>query len=363
MIRFAIASLSPVADLLAACLWGGIWPTLALVHVTLVVWALDRWSSSVLPVYDTPASLAFGHRLTLVLGGLHFPLLALGVWSLADAGTLDFGQKLALGLALGLYLGQVGNSNAHELIHAPDRWSRRLGKAVFISLLFGHHASAHPRVHHVHVASDDDPNSARLGQGFYRFWPRAWTGSFRAGWRAETAARSRQTPRPSVLSHPYLVYCGGALATLAVSHALAGATGVAMLIALAGYAQMQLLLADYIQHYGLRRVRRPDGRLQPAGPQHSWNAPHWYSSAMMLNAPRHSDHHDNPARRFPALRLDAQTMPVWPHAMPVMAALALCPPLWRRRMDPLAARWQTRIVSDAGLGPREHGSATADLPL
>lgn len=61
---------------------------------------------------------------------------------------------------------------------------------------------------------------------------------------------------------------------------------------------------------------------------------------MMLNAPRHSDHHQNPGRRFPALRLDTGTMPMLPAPMPVMATLALFPTVWRRIMDPRVSAWQ-----------------------
>ena len=121
---------------------------------------------------------------------------------------------------------------------------------------------------------------------------------------------------------------------------IAGAHGVFALLAIAFYAQMQLLLSDYVQHYGLRRRTREDGRMEPVGPQHSWNAPAWYSSAMMLNAPRHSDHHMRPARAFPALEVTADTMPILPRSLPVMAVLALIPPIWRRIMDRRVARWQ-----------------------
>ncbi|HSG55886.1 MAG TPA: fatty acid desaturase, partial [Paracoccaceae bacterium] len=103
---------------------------------------------------------------------------------------------------------------------------------------------------------------------------------------------------------------------------------------------MQLLLSDYVQHYGLRRRTRADGRLEPVGPQHSWNAAPWFSAAVMLNAPRHSDHHLNPARPYPALRLDAASMPVLPRSLPVMAMLALWPAAWRRVMDAKVALWQ-----------------------
>ena len=66
---------------------------------------------------------------------------------------------------------------------------------------------------------------------------------------------------------------------------------------------------------------------------------------MTLNAPRHSDHHVTPARAYPALQLQAATMPMLPHSLPVMAVLALVPPLWRRIMDPRAARWRAQDTS------------------
>lgn len=83
-----------------------------------------------------------------------------------------------------LWLGQVANPCAHELIHRTDRLLYRLGVLVYAALLFGHHASAHRLVHHVHAATPDDPNSARSGEGFYAFAFRAWTGSFRQGYLA-----------------------------------------------------------------------------------------------------------------------------------------------------------------------------------
>jgi len=61
---------------------------------------------------------------------------------------------------------------------------------------------------------------------------------------------------------------------------------------------------------------------------------------MMLNAPHHSDHHMRPARAFPALEVTPDSMPILPRSLPVMAALALVPPIWRHVMDRRVARWQ-----------------------
>jgi len=353
MYWFALASLTPAALLLTASLWGGLWAWAALMSITVLVMATDRLSHVLLPVREDRAAQDFARRLGVVLALTHFVLLVTGVRAIALSPALSMPQAVALLIALGLFMGQVSNSNAHELIHAPSRWLRLLGTLVYVSLLFGHHASAHPKVHHVHVATLRDPNSARQGQGFYHFWPGAWIGSFRAGWRAETTARAkaRQPQGP----HPYVLYVGGGLVAVLLAYGLAGMRGAGVFLALVTYAQMQLILADYVQHYGLRRATRANGKPEPAGPQHSWNAPQWYSSAMMLNAPRHSDHHMHPMRLFPSLRLDRDTMPVLPLSLPAMAAMALVPPLWRKVMDPALNRWQ--IAHPSG-GASEH-----DMPL
>lgn len=257
MLRFALASLSPIALLIAAGVLGGLWPLVALLFVTVFVTIMDQLPFAPTPEQIGPDANRHALALNVVLASLHIPLLFLGVWSIAT--QLEPVQGVLLAIALGLYLGQVGNSNAHELIHVSSRWPRRLGKAVFISLLFGHHNSAHLNVHHLHVATAQDPNTARKGEGFYRFWPRAWIGSFRAGLAAENAKRIRKSPKSSFASHPYNAYCGGGLAVIGIAYLVAGFTGVVVLIGICSYAQMQLLLADYVQHYGLTREVLPNG--------------------------------------------------------------------------------------------------------
>jgi len=273
---------------------------------------------------------------TLGLGGL--ALLPLTTWAVAGDSGLRPSERGLLFLATGFWLGQVCHPAAHELIHRPQRKLFRLGAAVYTALLFGQHASAHRLVHHRHVASSEDPNTARLSESFYRFAPRAWTGSFRRGFAAETALRRRAS---RLGPHPYLFYGAGSGLALLLAAALAGPWGVLTWIGLGLHAQFQILLSDYVQHYGLERAALPGGKLEPVGPAHSWNTAHWFSSAMMLNAPRHSDHHVHPGRPFPALRLPAVTeAPRLPWPLPVACALALFPRLWRRAVRPHLARWR-----------------------
>jgi len=261
-------------------------------------------------------------------------LMGLIVWTLSN-GMLSIAAKIALFMAAGLYFGQVGNANAHELIHRSTRRLHRLGMWVYISLLFGHHTSAHVLVHHRHVATDLDPSTSRLGESYYRFLFRAWIGSFRTGLAAERK-RLDQIGR-SRLQNPYLIYAGGSGAMMIAAILIGGFAGFIAYVALAFYATSQLLLSDYVQHYGLQRAI-VDGKAEPVGDRHSWNAPHWFSSALMLNAPRHSDHHARPLKTFAELQLP-QDAPTLPRSLPTMATLALFPTVWRRVMDHRAKAW------------------------
>lgn len=339
---FIAATLGPVPLLLLGALLGGVWIWLALGTMMVLFVTLDRLVERALLVWPSsnPGEFPTNDRLCVALALAHLAVLGTVIAALSGApGGL---ASAGLFVAAGLWLGQVSNSNAHELIHRPQKALFRTGMWIYISLLFGHHTSAHRRVHHRLVASAQDPNSARLGESFWAFAPRAWLGSFRAGWRAESALLARHGGA-SWVHHPYLVYGLGAAGCLALVGGLGGLPALIWYVALAIYAQTQLLLSDYVQHYGLMRDAPAPGRLAPVGAAHSWNAPHAATGTMLLHAPRHSDHHAHPGRPFPDLRIASPAeMPTLPYALPVMAVIALFPPLWRRLMDPHAAQWRPK---------------------
>lgn len=328
---FGMITLLPVVFLALATTMGGVWIWVALVYLSVFTFTLDELiarfgANRANETVEFPAA----NALSIALALAHFGILALVLHAFGRSGFTGTVEKIALFQAAGLFFGQVSNANAHELIHKTSRREHGLGSAVFISLLFGHHTSAHRHVHHRYVASPQDPNTARRGEGFYRFAIRAWAGSFRAGWQAE----SRLRKAGGTGLHPYAIYVTGGLATVGMTLLLGGVAAVVALFALAGYAQMQLLLSDYVQHYGLTRARRPDGRLEPVGDRHSWNAPHWFSGRLTLNAPRHSDHHSHPARPFPDLVIkDDGCAPTLPYSLPAMSVLALFPRIWHRVME------------------------------
>ena len=332
---FAAAALAPVLCLAAGAFSGGVWLWVGFLYMAVLTMLLDQ----VIPLTAGTAEgdeFPAANLLLVAIAAAHLAALPLATWAVAGDSGLSTGERIVTFIAAGLWFGQVAHPAAHELIHRPQRGLFALGVLIYTTLLFGQHASAHRLVHHRHVASRDDPNTARAGESYYRFARRAWIGSFTKGFRAEAALRAG-TRR----LHPYALYLIGGLASLALGWLIAGPLGALVWAALALHAQSQILLSDYVQHYGLARARLPDGRLEPVGPRHSWNTAHWFSSAMMLNAPRHSDHHAHPGRAFPALRLPgADEAPRLPWPLPLAATMALAPRLWRRAMAPHLARWQ-----------------------
>lgn len=333
---FVTVTLMAPALIAAGAVFGGLWALAGLVWMTALTASLDELVTATLPTTqgdEFPAADA----LSVALALSHFAVWILVIASLGDWSGLVTWEKLAIFTSAGLFMGQVSNSNAHELIHRKGRALRRLGMWVYISLLFGHHTSAHTLVHHVRVGTRADPSTARRGESFYRFFLRAWKGGFRQGLAAENARSASAGRAP--WRHPYVTYLGGAGLVVIAAGLIGGPKGIVGALYLAGFAQVQLMMSDYVQHYGLSRKTGPDGKPEPVGARHSWNAPHLMSSALMLNAPRHSDHHAHPARPFPALRIE-EDMPMLPRSLPVMACVALYPRLWRTVMDPRAAQWQ-----------------------
>ncbi len=328
LLPFALVALAPLPLLGLGALWGGIWVWAGLIWVSVLAFAADEvigWTT--LPADDAETMRA-ADALSVALALGHFTLLGLAVAGLAGATGLGSSERVALFLGAGLYIGQVSVANAHELIHRRQRGMFALGKWVFISMLYGHVTTSHRLLHHPHVATPADPNFPPRGISFYRYLPRSIWGNLRGAFAVERR-RAGQSGR----RNPFWEYGLGALLFVALAGAGFGWAGVAALVGLGIYAQVQHAMVDYLQHYGLARARLDDGGYEPQGPQHSWNSPHWFTSLMTVNVTRHSDHHAHPARPFPALRLGAD-MPVLPYSLPAMGVIALVPPLWFRMMNP-----------------------------
>ncbi|NJR14187.1 MAG: alkane 1-monooxygenase, partial [Phyllobacteriaceae bacterium] len=189
----------------------------------------------------------------------------------------------------------------------------------------------------------------------YAFALRELPGAARRGWAAEAK-------RLSVKGHTFWSWHNDLLQAYALTAVIA-----AVLISLGGLIMLpfllvhhlvswlQLTLANYVEHYGLLRARRDNGRYEPCEPRHSWNTNHIVSNLMLFHLQRHSDHHANPMRPYQTLR-NFDELPRLPSGYPGSFVLAVIPPLWRKVMDPKVMAWAggdiTKTNHIAGYRPR-----------
>src|SRR5690606_37345665 len=118
---------------------------------------------------------------------------------------------------------------------------------------------------------------------------------------------------------------------------------------------------NYLEHYGLLRTRRPDGRYERCSPRHSWNSDRLVTNVFLLHLQRHSDHHANPGRRYQTLR-SSEEAPQLPAGYAAMVVLAMIPPLWRRVMDKRVLAHYDGDLTRINLAPRKRPAAAAVSP-
>lgn len=226
----------------------------------------------------------------------------------------------------------------HELGHKPntlDQWGAKFANAASG---YGHFCIEHNRGHHVLVATPEDPASARYGESVWRFAAREIPGALRRGWALE---RERLARKGLPFWHWRNDILQGYAITLAATLALTALFGwkiIPFMAIACPVGWLHLTFANYVEHYGLKRDRRPDGRYMPCEPRHSWNTNHIVSNLMLFHLQRHSDHHANPLRPYQALR-SFDHLPTLPSGYPGSFVLAAIPPLWFSVMNPKVLAW------------------------
>lgn len=273
------------------------------------------------------------------------PLQFLTVFGLiyltAGADHLATWEKVMLFFGVGVITGTVGINYSHELMHQKNKMERRMADILLAMVLYSHFRSEHLLVHHRYVATPRDPVSARMGESFYRFYPRVLRQSFWSAWGAEKAMLDRRDLPVTDFKNPFWMYYALQIGFLILALILGGWTGVALFLIQAGVAIWQLELVNYIEHYGLTRKHLGDGKYEHVKPHHSWNAAHKASNWLLINLQRHSDHHYKPDRRFPVLQTySAAEAPQLPYGYPIMTMAAMLPPVWRRVMNPRVRKWR-----------------------
>jgi alkane 1-monooxygenase len=291
-------------------------------------------------------------------------VLACWLWSNGDLSVLS---SLGLAFTVGV-VGGIAINTAHELGHKRDSAERWLSRVALAQTGYGHFFIEHNRGHHVRVATPEDPASSRLGESFWAFLPRTVAGSLSSAWGIEAARLDRMGKSHWSIHNDILSAWAMTVALFAVLAVAFGPVVLPYLLIQAVIGFSLLEVVNYLEHYGLRRNKREDGRYERCLPEHSWNSNNVASNVLLYHLQRHSDHHANPTRRYQALR-HVEEAPQLPTGYAGMIVLAWFPPLWRRVMDPILLDHFEGDVTRANIQPRKreqilarYGAASAGAP-
>ncbi len=348
------------------------WPYwLTLTFVPLVILAVTQggWTILLIPAYgwvlmplldtllgknltnpdpNTPDSELFWFRLlTWIWFPIEFCLVFGAIWALTHLDGYSTLETFGIMFGIGVTTGTVGIVYAHELFHKPARFERTFGDLLMAMVLYGHFRTEHLLVHHPHVGTPRDTVTARYNESFLRFFPRVLRQGLGSAWRAEKAMLARRDRGPWHPSNPMFKYAALQLAFLALAFVIGGWMGVGLFVLQAFLAVWQLELTNYVEHYGLTREYKGDGKYEPVRAHHSWDSAHRVSGLLLINLQRHADHHLHPMRRFPLLQIfDENEAPHLPTGYPPMTSMAMFPPLWRRRFNPRVRAWRKKFYPE-----------------
>ena len=256
------------------------------------------------------------------------------------------GGALSAGITNGL-----GLVAAHEMGHkVKDKSQSLCAKIVLACSGYGHFCIEHNKGHHKDVATPEDPASSKFGESIYKFVKREIPGAFRRAWGLELNRLHRLGKSEWSLGNEIIQTFMMTAVAYTLMLAYFGPIMIPFLAIASTYGWWQLTCANYIEHYGLLRQKKDNGRYERCQPHHSWNSNHKVSNLVTLHLQRHSDHHAHPTRSYQVLR-DYDDVPSLPSGYPTMFVLAMIPPAWRSVMDHRVVSWAGSDMNKVNIDP------------
>ena len=335
--------------IIAAAYYGGWWLLPPWLFLS-AAWALDgvfgqdernmnpgKAPERRLLVYNLPVwGWAFLWPLTLIFG----------LWQILAADHLATWEALTLVFILTVE-GQTVFVIGHEMIHRRAPWQRRLGEFLLASASYPQYATEHVYIHHAQVGMPSDLGSPRKGESFWRYVPKEILSNFTNSWRVAGEHLERSNLPRWHYKNPFWRYALYMAFWYGFVYWIGGMWAVFVFAFLGLSCAFSMKISNYFQHYGLRRVRLPNGRWERIMPRHSWSADWKFSNWILYNAQRHADHHAQAARPYPLLQaLDAGESPQLPGTYADMIRLVPWPKRWFKKMDPLVDQWRKHFYPE-----------------
>ena len=338
-------SLSVFPLVLMAATFGGWWIIGPMAYFSLASWfdkLFGEEKRNMDPDGTLESQLVLYRMAIWAWSGLWLVTLVYTLWQILVGGELAVWESLLLAFILAL-VGQSVFIAGHELIHQRALWERRLGEFMLASVSYPIYATEHIYVHHALVCTPADHGTAIKGQSFWQYLPRDLVSSLSESWRFECIRLSRRHKPTWHYTNPFWRYVLETGAWYLLVFLMGGIGAVVLFALFCSGVILSMKLVNYIQHYGLQRIRLPNGRFERVAPRHSWSAASKFTNWLYYNMQRHADHHVEATRYYPLLQHhEKEESPQLPKNYAEMTSLAVKPKRWFEVMDPMVDRWRAR---------------------
>ena len=343
--------LSLAAFPLTACaaMYGGWWlmgPVAYLIVVESLDGAFGQEERNMDPAQTSEGQL-FWYEVTVLLWAIFWPVtLIFSLWQILVVGHLAVWGIVILVMGMA-NIGQVVFIVGHELVHRRIAWQRWLGEFLLASASYPHYATEHIYVHHALVSTPGDPGSAPKGVSFWQHIPRDLKCSLTEAWRFARQRLARRRLPVWHYTNPFWRYAFETAAWYALIYWMSGPWAVLVFAVVCLSMILSMKVINYVQHYGLQRIRLLNGRYEKVLPRHSWTASSRFTNWIFYNMQRHADHHMEANRHYPVLQhYGKDESPKLPGNYLKMAGLALSARRWFKTMDPLVDEWRAKFYPE-----------------
>lgn len=270
-----------------------------------------------------------------------FLLLGYGFYIL-NTTSLVTSEYIGIVLSMGILLATNGINVAHELGHRASRVDRSLSKLILLPCLYMHFYLEHNFGHHKNVATPLDPATSRYNQTLYHFWVTSVIYQYLNAWQIQWTLLHQKNKGFLSFQNDMLWYHLFQTLYLLGVFFVFGLKGVFFAVAVGVLSFLFLETINYIEHYGLERVKTASGRYERVQTHHSWNSNHLIGRIVLYELTRHSDHHFKASKKYQILENKTES-PQLPFGYPACILLAFFPPLWFRLMNPRIPKGQLSV--------------------
>ena len=237
-------------------------------------------------------------------------------------------------LSASIVMATNGINVGHELGHRKSLFSRTCSKLLYLPCQYMHFFIEHNYGHHINVATPDDPATAKYKQNLYSFWISSVIKTYLSAWRIQLKLLRVSKQSFISLKNDMIFYTLFQISFLIFIYLNYGLIITIYSVFMSVVSFLFLETINYVEHYGLLRRIKSNGRYERVKPHHSWNSNHTIGRITLYELTRHSDHHFKSSKKYQVLE-SIEDSPQLPYGYPTSILISFFPPLWFKIMNPL----------------------------